>query len=122
MSQTQSFSSAPVKASNMIGTRVVNPGHDSLGDIKEIVIDRRTGKVAYAVVSFGGFLGVGEKLLAIPFDSFEYNVEKDEYVLDVSKEQLQEAPGFDPGHWPLMAEEKWHRDVHKFYGRLPYWE
>jgi sporulation protein YlmC with PRC-barrel domain len=106
----------------MIGTDVVNPKGESLGDVKEVVIDPRTGRVAYAVVSFGGFLSMGEKLFAIPFSSFVYNVEKNEYVLDVSKERLEAAPGFDADHWPAMSEEKWNRDVYKYYERAPYWE
>ena len=122
MNQVHAFSNSPVKASSIIGTSVVNPKGDSLGDIKEVVIDPRTGKVAYAVVSFGGFLSMGEKLFAIPFSSFEYNVAKSHYVLDVSKERLEAAPGFNPDAWPSMADEKWNRDVYKYYQRPPYWE
>lgn len=122
MNQLHTFSNSPVKASSIIGTDVVSPTGDSLGDVKEIVIDPRTGRVAYAVVSFGGFLGMGEKLFAIPFSSFEYDVEENEYVLDISKERLQAAPGFDADHWPSMNEEKWNRDVYKYYERAPYWE
>jgi sporulation protein YlmC with PRC-barrel domain len=122
MSQLQVFSHSPVKASSVIGTSVVNPNGDSLGDIKEIVIDPSSGKVAYAVVSFGGFLSMGEKLFAIPFSSFKYDVSKNHYVLDVSKERLKAAPGFDSDHWPSMSEEKWNRDVHKYYERPPFWQ
>jgi len=122
MSNLQVFSNSPVKASSIIGTDVVNPKGENLGDIKEVVIDPRTGKVAYAVVSFGGFLGMGEKLFAIPFTSFEYNVEENKYVLDVSKERLKSAPGFDSDNWPSMAEETWNRNIYKYYERSPYWE
>ncbi len=122
MNQLHSFSNSPVKASSMIGTDVVNPKGDDLGDIKEVVIDPATGRVAYAVVSFGGFLGLGEKLFAIPYSAFEYDANQNEYVLDVTKEHLENAPGFDADNWPSMAEEKWNRDVYKYYGREPYWE
>lgn len=122
MSQLTMFSYAPVKASSIIGTNVVNPEGDSLGNIKEIVIDPRIGRVAYVVVSFGGFLSMGEKLFAIPFSAFEYNAGKNEYVLDVAKDLLKEAPGFDADRWPSMTEEKWNRDVYRYYGRSPYWE
>ena len=122
MNQQQMFSNSPVKASSIMGTNVCNPKGDSLGDIKEVVIDPHTGKVAYAVVSFGGFLGMGEKLFAIPFSALEYNETKNEYVLDVSKEKLEAAPGFDPDNWPAMSDEKWNRDVYKYYERSPYWE
>jgi len=122
MTQLHTFANSPLKASSIIGTDVVNPKDESLGDIKEVVIDPYTGKVAYAVVSFGGFLGMGEKLFAIPFSAFEYNTTTHKYVLDVSKERLKAAPGFDPDHWPSMAEEKWNRDVYKYYELTPYWE
>ena len=122
MSQLNVFSSFPQKASSVIGTKVINLKGDSLGDVKEIVIDPRSGKVAYAVVSFGGFLSMGEKLFAIPFSAFEYDVTENEYVLDISKERLEAAPGFDADHWPSMSDEKWNRDVYKYYQRSPYWE
>jgi sporulation protein YlmC with PRC-barrel domain len=122
MSQMTLFSNSPVKASGIIGKSVVNPKGDSLGEIKEVVIDPRTGKVAYVVVSLVRSFVMGEKLFAIPFTAFEYNVTKNEYVLDISRERLVEAPGFDPDHWPLMTDEKWHRDVYTYYGRPPYWE
>ena len=127
MSSLRAFSNSPIKASSIIGTKVVDPKGDNLGDIKEIVIDPRTGRVAYAVVSFGGFLSLGEKLFAIPFSAFEYKVTKSdlvesEYVLNVSRKRLEAAPGFDANHWPLMTDEKWHRDLHTYYESSPYWE
>jgi sporulation protein YlmC with PRC-barrel domain len=122
MSQLQAFANSPVKASSIIGTDVVNLKGDGIGDVKEVVIDPRTGRVAYAVVSFGGFLGMGEKLFAIPFSSFKYDITTNKYVLDVSKERLKAAPGFDADHWPAMSDEKWNRDVYKYYERPPYWE
>ncbi|MBK8162318.1 MAG: PRC-barrel domain-containing protein [Gammaproteobacteria bacterium] len=118
----QSFSISPVRASSIIGTDVVNPDGENLGDVKEVVIDPSTGKIAYAVVAFGGFLSMGEKLFAIPFSAFTYDVEDNDYILDVTKEELKEAPGFDANHWPSMADEKWNRDIYRYYARQPYWE
>jgi len=116
MSQLHAFSNSPVKASSVIGTSVVDPKDESLGEIKELVIDQVSGRVAYAVVSFGGFLHMGEKLFAIPFTTFKHDIANDKYVLNVSKERLKEAPGFDSNHWPTMSDEKWNRDVHEYYG------
>jgi hypothetical protein len=65
---------------------------------------------------------MGEKLFAIPFSALDYDAEKNEYVLDVSKELLEAAPGFDADHWPAMSDEKWNRVVYKYYKRSPYWE
>lgn len=122
MSPLAMFSTSPVKASSIIGTKVVNPRGESLGEIKEIVIDPNIGRVAYVVVSFGGFLSLGEKLFAIPYSAFEYNVTNKEYVMNVPQERLKDAPGFDSSHWPAMSDEQWNRDVYSYYGRLPYWE
>lgn len=122
MNQLQHFSNSPVRASSIIGTDVINPKGENLGNIKEIVIDSVNGRVAYAVVSFGGFLGLGKKLFAIPFSAFDYNAINNQYVLDVSREKLEAAPGFDADHWPTMSDELWNRDVYKYYGRPPYWE
>ena len=122
MEQVQMYSHSPVKASNIVGVSVVNRANESLGDIKEIVIDTHSGKVAYAVVAFGGFLGMGEKLFAVPFGSLKYDVVESNYQLDMSKERLQEAPGFDPDSWPQMDQEQWNRDVYKFYNSVPYWQ
>ena len=122
MSELPVFSNGPIKASSIIGTDVMSPGGESLGDIKEIVIDPCSGRIAYAVVALGGFLGMGEKLFAIPFSAINYNQSKNKYVLDISRERLQAAPGFDPDHWPSLADEGWNREVCKFYERAPYWE
>jgi sporulation protein YlmC with PRC-barrel domain len=78
MRQLPVFSNSPVKASSIIGTKVVNPKDEGLGEIKELVITPRSGRVAYTVVSFGTFLGMGGKLFAVPFSAFEFNVGKNE--------------------------------------------
>jgi sporulation protein YlmC with PRC-barrel domain len=122
MTQVHHFSSQPVKASNVIGTSIVNAKGENLGDIKEVVIDPASGRVAYAVVSFGGFLGMGEKLFAVPFSAFDYDVEDNKYVLNITKSRLEKAPGFDKDAWPLMTDETWNREIYAYYERTPYWE
>ena len=122
MSPTQTLSNPPLKASSIVDTKVLNPENESLGDIREIVIDPATGRVAYAVLSFGSFLGMGGKLFAVPFAALKYNVTTGSYYLDIAKERLEAAPGFDPEHWPSMADEKWNSDVHAFYECRPYWQ
>jgi sporulation protein YlmC with PRC-barrel domain len=93
------------RASKLIGTDVEDPAGKNLGDVDDVVIDDASGRVAYAVLSFGGFLGMGDKLFAIPFGSLRANPkDEDKLVLDVSKEKLKAAPGFDKNNWPNMAE------------------
>ena len=116
------LNSRVLSASSLASDDVYNPKGEKLGSIKELMLDIESGKVCYAVLSFGGFLSLGEKLFAIPFSAIEYNVDKNEYVLDVSPDRLKEAPGFDADQWPSMADEKWNRNLYEFYGRPPYWE
>jgi hypothetical protein len=106
----------------MIGANVANLQGECLGVITEIVIEPQTFKVAYVVVSFGGSFGMSGKLFAMPLGLFKYNGEKGEYILDLAKEKLELAPGFDPEHWPAMADEKWLRNVFEYYGYRPWWE
>jgi hypothetical protein len=84
-------------------------------------IDMETGRIAYAVLSFGGFLGMGDKLFAVPFQSMQFDVEDEEFVLDVNIERLKNAPGFDRNHWPKMGEREWGSKIHADYGQKPYW-
>jgi sporulation protein YlmC with PRC-barrel domain len=122
MTQLQKFGGSAVKASSVIGTDVTNPKGENLGEVKEVVIDPTTGKVAYAVVTFGGVFSMGEKLFAIPFTALKYNYKKNEYVLDITKERLENAPGFDPDQWPMFSDEKWNRGVYAYYEEPPFWE
>ena len=96
------------RASKIIGTKVKNPNDENLGDIKDLVIDPESGQVVYGVVSFGGVLGMGDKLFAIPWDALRWNPDKKYYVLDLDKDTLKKAPGFDKKHWPDTS-NKWER-------------
>jgi hypothetical protein len=75
-----------------------------------------TGKINYAVLSYGGFLGMGDRLFAVPWRALKLDTLNHRFTLDVSKEKLKNAPGFDKDHWPSMAERSWTTDVHTFYG------
>ena len=111
-----------MKGSTFIGSDVENPQGQNLGDIKDVVIDRTSGRIAYAVVSFGGFLGLGEKLFAVPWGAFSQpKPDKDTLVLDVDKERLQNAPGFDTHNWPQMASREWVTNLYSYYHVPPYW-
>ncbi|WP_374089638.1 PRC-barrel domain-containing protein [Methylomicrobium lacus] len=96
------------RASKIIGAKVKNLNGENLGDIKDLVIDPERGQVVYGVVSFGGVLGMGNKLFAIPWDGLSWNPDKQYYILDLDKETLKKAPGFDKKHWPDTS-NKWQR-------------
>ncbi len=103
-------------AGTLVGNDVYNKDSEDVGDIKEIMLDMRSGKVSYAVLSFGGFLGMGEKLFAVPWEALSLDTTNKRFVLDVDKERLQGAPGFDKDHWPDMADANWQRGIHAYYG------
>jgi sporulation protein YlmC with PRC-barrel domain len=107
-------------ADTLIGNDVYNHKGEDLGDIKEIMLDMRTGKVGYAVLSFGGFLGMGEKLFAVPWSALTLDTENKRFVLNVEKDRLKNAPGFDKDKWPNMADESWAKEIHSYYGTKPY--
>lgn len=107
-----------LSASSINGTNVKNPVGEDIGKLKDLMIEWNTGNVAYAVMSFGGFLGMGEKLFAIPLESFTFkDTLGDEHaVLNVKKEQLENAPGFDKDNWPNQPDYQFIDLVHTFYG------
>jgi hypothetical protein len=107
-------------ADTLIGDTVVNGADDDLGDIKEIMLDMQTGQVAYAVLAFGGFLGMGEKLFAVPWQALHLDTANKRFVLNIDKERLKTAPGFDKDAWPDMSDVTWSNQIHSFYGTDPH--
>lgn len=110
-----------LSASTIIGDGVRNAKGEDLGKIEEVMIDLQEGRIAYAVLSFGGFLGVGDKLFAIPWQALELRPDEHKFVLNVSKELLENAPGFDKDHWPKTTDRKWMTSVYEYYDYEPYW-
>jgi len=104
------------------GVKVINKADEKLGKIEDFMVDLATGRIAYAVLSFGGFLGIGNKLFAIPINALKLDLDKESFILDVDKERLENAPGFDTSDWPDMADPEWGTKVHSFYGVVPYEE
>lgn len=105
-----------MSTSTLTGDGVYNLQDEDLGDVKDFMLDLRTGKVAYAVLSFGGFLGMGEKLFAVPWSALTLDTENKRFILDVSKERLESAPGFDKDNWPDMADPVWADGIRTYYG------
>ena len=103
-------------ADTLIGEDVYNLQDEDLGDIKEIMIDMQSGQIAYAVLSFGGWLGMGDKLFAVPWHSLQLDTVNKRFTLDASKDQLKNAPGFDKDDWPDLASNEFFTSVHGFYG------
>jgi sporulation protein YlmC with PRC-barrel domain len=109
-------------ATTLQGDKVLNLQGETLGEIRDIMLDVPSGRIAYAVLSFGGVMGIGDKLFAIPWSALTLDADRHCFLLDIDKEHLIDAPGFDKDHWPSMADPTWGIDVHSFYHRRPYWE
>ncbi|MEX0899375.1 MAG: PRC-barrel domain-containing protein [Gammaproteobacteria bacterium] len=103
-------------ADTLIGTDVFNHKEEGLGDIKEIMLDMSDGSVAYAVLSFGGFLGMADKLFAVPWSALILDTRNKRFLLNVEKDRLKDAPGFDKDDWPNMRDEVWANKVRSYYG------
>jgi sporulation protein YlmC with PRC-barrel domain len=110
-----------LSSSSLTGDSVVNEQGEDLGKIEEIMIDLHSGQVAYCVLSIGGFLGMGDKLFAIPWQAMTVDTDRKVFVLNVDKETLKMAPGFDKNNWPQIDAEDWLLGVYNFYGYEPYW-
>lgn len=102
-------------AGTLTGDGVRNQAGDDLGKIEEIMIDLETGRVAYAVLSFGGFLGIGDKLFMVPWGAMKVDQSAQEFVLNVSRKQLEKAPGFDKNNWPDMADPGYGNGIDAFW-------
>lgn len=107
-------------ADTLIGEDVYNHKDEDLGDIKEIMLDMNNGTVAYAVLSFGGFLGIADKLFAVPWKALKLDTANKRFILNVDKERLESAPGFDKDSWPDMADPNWQNTISAYYGTKSY--
>src|SRR5258708_33322409 len=109
-------------ASEMIGSEVKNMAGEKLGKIEDFVLDLETGRIAYAVLSFGGFLHVGNKLFAVPLKALSFHPEEGEFAVNIDKSVLKNAPGFDKDSWPDVADRGYATKIYAYYGYTPYWE
>lgn len=112
---------ANIRVSQLIGMDIKNPQGKSVGEINDIVLNSSTAEINYVAVTYGGFLGVGNKMFAVPFKAFKVQQDKedsDEYVLilNVTKKQLEGATGFDEDHWPNFADPHYNKELHERYG------
>ena len=111
-----------ISADKVEGTAVYGANRDKMGDVKSVMIDKRSGKVEYAVLSIGGFLGMGTKFHPVPWSKLEYNTNLGGYHLNMTQDQLKDAPAMDSsqdysGGYPRESETK----VYSYYNEKPYW-
>lgn len=103
-------------ATSIIGDKVENPQGEDLGTIDNLMINVRSGRVEYAVVEYGSFLGIGGKLFAIPFEELRVLPDRRVFVVNRDKEYLRLSPGFDKNHWPDTNDHTYYGDVDSYWG------
>jgi hypothetical protein len=108
-----------VSAAKLIGCHIRNCEREDLGTLEEILLESASGEARYAILAFGGVLGIGSKLFAVPWEGLDFDERKREFVLNVDRQLFEESPGIDPSHWPDMSDPDWRDAVYRFYGQTP---
>jgi sporulation protein YlmC with PRC-barrel domain len=111
-----------LSSSTICSDHVKNTAGEDLGKIEDLMVDLDSGRIAYAVVSFGGFLKMGNKLFAVPWQALQVDTANKQFILNVDKRVLENAPGFDKDNWPNMADPTFGAAIYKHYGYKPYWQ
>jgi hypothetical protein len=106
------------RGSRIIGTTVRDAKDRKIGQIKDLILDGGRGEVAYAVVNFGGVMGVGKKFHAIPWQALQPSDDGNYYILHADRETINQAPGFDKARWPDMTDRKWNAEIDRYWSRM----
>ena len=111
-----------LSTSSLSSDNVYNRQDEKLGSVKDFMVDLSTGTIVYAVLSFGGFLGVGGKLFAVPWEALDVDTENKRFVTDISEDRLEDAPGFDKDDWPSQPDREFVNRVYAHYDHDPYYD
>jgi hypothetical protein len=109
-----------ISAEALAGDCVVNTADEELGTLEHILVDVPSGRIAFAVVGRGGVFGIGERLFAVPWGALTRDAGRQCFILDISRERLEAAPGFDREHWPEMGDPRWANGIQEFYAPHAY--
>jgi hypothetical protein len=109
-----------ISSDKVEGTAVYNRGSEKLGSIHSVMIDKVSGKVSYAVMSFGGFLGIGDRYHPLPWHVLTYDTGQGGYVVDLDRNVLEGAPSYSSTEMPDWSDPEWSRRVENYYGGRPY--
>jgi hypothetical protein len=113
---------ALISSDKVEGTAVYNREGEKLGSINSVMIDKVSGQVAYAVMSFGGFLGMGDRYHPLPWHVLTYDTGQGGYVVDLDPTMLEGAPTYGTSDTPDWSDRGWGQQLHDYYGARPYWE
>lgn len=108
-----------ISSNDVNGTDVYGPGEDKVGTIDHIMIDKISGRVPYAVMSFGGFLGLGHSHYPVPWAALKYDTQLEGYRTGITEAQLKDAPEFSDDSW---GDRNWEEKIHTHYGVPYYWD
>ncbi len=109
-----------IAARRVQGAAVFNTALERLGSIEDVIIDKASGRIAYAVLHFGGFLGFGDHKYPLPWEKLTDNPEIDGYVVDLDRDRLEGAPAYDSN--ASWEDRKWGEEVYAYYGAKPFWD
>ncbi len=118
---TKITSGTLIAAEKVEGTNVYNLQGDKLGTVDDIMIDKVSGRAIYALMSFGGFLGIGEKQHPLPWSALTYDQSKEGFVVNLDKRKLEQAPTLDPDDGDFVWTPDYGRSIDKYYGAPTYW-
>lgn len=111
-----------IAAKQVQNATVYSAALDKLGSLEDVMIDKATGRIAYAVLSYGGFLGIGERFYPLPWEKLTYNTEVGGYVVDIDRDVLEGAPSYTDQAAAEWNDETWRRGVYTYYGVPPFWD
>jgi sporulation protein YlmC with PRC-barrel domain len=109
-----------IAADQVEGTSIYNAKGESLGSVEDVMIDKVSGRIAYAVAGFGGFLGIGNRHYPLPWDKLKYNTRMGGYVVDLDRRVLEGAPSYTDSEAVGWQDPAWGRRVYDYYGMPPY--
>jgi sporulation protein YlmC with PRC-barrel domain len=110
-----------ISSEKVDGTSVENSRGESLGTIREVMIDKISGQVAYAVLKYGSVFGIGGKLFALPWDVLKYDANRGAYLVDIPEDRLRNAPSFEEAREPDWSDRRWNKSLHDYYGSGANW-
>lgn len=120
LDDTTNPSGTLIAAHQVQGTAVYNTEMEKLGRVEDVMIDKPSGRIAYAILSFGGFLGIGDRFYPLPWEKLSYSTELGGYVVDIDRDVLEGAPSYtDEAAW---NDETWRSGIYDHYGAHPFWD
>ena len=115
------FPAAAGKYASIVGTQVVSPQEVDLGVVEAAVMDAFNSRVAYLVLAYGGFLGIGKKRYAVPWNAVRYDDGQQVFVLNLSQDEIGQLPEYADSNWPDLTDDRWNRNLYNAYQLTPRW-